>query len=148
MTSRLHSSIMAKVIISANYSFSGNQTGAGIMKHRRAANLAYGVCEYINCWTIPQRKSRLKKANLGNSSIFKALKSENKIQARSRFSRPRTNPAPYIRSHRSGRPGSQTWWSQSRPLSGAGQGESCRVSAATPPSSRGRRARRRLRWPT
>ena len=36
--------------------------------------------------------SRLFKANLGNSSTYKALNCENKIQAHSRFSRPHTNP--------------------------------------------------------
>ena len=36
--------------------------------------------------------SRLFKANLGNTGTFKALNYENKIQARLRISRPRTNP--------------------------------------------------------
>ena len=41
----------------------------------------------------PLTNLRFFKVNLGNSSTFKALNSENKIQAHSRFSRTRMNPA-------------------------------------------------------
>ena len=51
--------------------------------------------QIVDKFTSPN--SRLFKANLGNSSTFNALNSENKIQEHSRFSRPRTNPAYYFR---------------------------------------------------
>ena len=41
--------------------------------------------------------ARLLKANLGNPSTFSLSNTENKIQAHSRFARPRTNPATAIR---------------------------------------------------